>query len=131
MDRDVTTGQTLLTIVDPSRLVARLFVPLSEMERVRDGDPVSLQIPFQFSEIHGRLGTMESSAVPLPPGLMAGQQYKGLELPTFYTTRMPLNEMGAHIEPGMSGEAKIFGRRRSLAARIVTAAGNLLHAHFW
>jgi putative peptide zinc metalloprotease protein len=131
MDRDVTTGQTLLTIVDPSRLVARLFVPLSEMERVRNGDPVSLQIPFQFAEIHGRLGTLESSVVPLPPGLMAGQQYKGLELPTFYTTRMPLNEMGAHLEPGMSGEAKIFGRRRSLAVRIVTAAGNLLHAHFW
>ena len=131
MDRDVTTGQTLLTIVDPSRLVARLFVPLSEMERVRVGDPVSLQIPSQFSEVHGRLGIMESSAVPLPPGLMAGQQYKGLELPTFYTTRMPLSEMGAHIEPGVSGEAKIFGRRRSLAVRIVTAAGNLLHAHFW
>jgi putative peptide zinc metalloprotease protein len=131
LNRDVATGQALLTIVDPSRLVARLFVPLSEMERARVGDPVSLQIPFEFSEVHGRLGTMESSAVPLPPGLLAGQQYKGLELPTFYTTRMPLNEMGAHIEPGMSGEAKIFGRRRSLAARIVTAAGNLLHAHFW
>jgi putative peptide zinc metalloprotease protein len=131
MNRDVTTGQPLLTIVDPSRLVARLFVPLSEMERVQTGDPVSLQIPSQFSEIHGRLGTMESSAVPLPPGLMAGQQYKGLELPTFYTTRMPLNEMGTHLEPGVSGEAKIFGRRRSLAARIATAAGNLLRAHFW
>jgi hypothetical protein len=62
---------------------------------------------------------------------MAGQQYKGLELPTFYTTRMPLNEMGTHLEPGVSGEAKIFGRRRSLATRIATAAGNLLRAHFW
>ncbi len=94
LNRDVTTGETLLTIVDPSQLVARLFVPVSEMDRIRVGDPVSLQLPSQFSEIHGRLGTMEGSALPLPPGLLAGQEYKGIALPTFYTTRMPLGEAG-------------------------------------
>ncbi len=131
INRDVTTGETLLTIVDPSQLVARLFVPISEMDRVRVGDPVSLQLPFQFSEVHGRLGSIEGSAVQLPSGLLAEQEYKGLGLLTFYTTRMPLSESGERIRPGMSGQAKIFGRRRSLAERIITATGNVLHAHFW
>jgi hypothetical protein len=31
----------------------------------------------------------------------------------------------------MSGQAKIFDRRRSLAARIFTWLGNVLHTHFW
>jgi putative peptide zinc metalloprotease protein len=131
LNRDVTTGETLLTIVDPSQLVARLFVPVSEMDRVRVGDPVSLQLPFRFSEIHGRLGTMEGAAVPLPSGLLGEQEYKGIALPTFYPTRMPLGQVDEGIRPGMSGQAKIFGRRRSLAERMVTETANLLHAHFW
>ena len=118
VNRDVTTGETLLTIVDPSQLVARLFVPVSEMDYIRAGDPVSLQLPSEFTEIHGRLGTMEGSALPLPPGLLAEQHYKGIALPAFYTTRMPLGVMGSGIRPGMSGKAKIFGRRRSLADRL-------------
>jgi multidrug efflux pump subunit AcrA (membrane-fusion protein) len=130
LNRDITTGERLLTIVDPSRLVARLYVPVSEMDYVRVGDPVSLQLASQFTEIHGKLGTMEGSSLPLPPGLLAGAEYKGITLPTFYTTRMPLADMG-EIRPGMSGQAKIFGRRRSLAERIATIFGNVLRTHFW
>jgi putative peptide zinc metalloprotease protein len=131
LNRDVTTGATLLTIVDPSQLVARLYVPVSEMDYVRVGDPVSLQLSSQFSEIHGHLGTMEGSALPLPPGVVANQDYKGIVLPTFYTTRMALGEAGNGIRPGMSGQAKIFGRRRSLGDRVATIFGNVLRTHFW
>jgi putative peptide zinc metalloprotease protein len=131
LNRDVTTGETLLTIVDPSQLVARLFVPVSEMDRVRVGDRVSLQLPSQFSEIRGRLGTVEGSALRLPPGLLTDQEYKGAALPTFYTTRMPLAGPPESLRPGMSGQARIFGRRRSLAGRIMTIFGNLLRTHFW
>jgi hypothetical protein len=35
------------------------------------------------------------------------------------------------MQLGMSGRAKIFGRRRSLASRIMTSLSNLLRAHFW
>jgi putative peptide zinc metalloprotease protein len=131
LNRDVTTGETLLTIVDPSQLVARLFVPVSAMDRIRPGDPVSLQLPAQFSEIHGRLGMMEGSVMPLPPVLMPVQEYKGIALPTFYTTRIALAGVGNQIRPGLSGEAKIFGRRRSLAGRLVTIFANVLRTHFW
>jgi putative peptide zinc metalloprotease protein len=131
LNRDVTTGETLLTIVDPTQLVARLFVPVSEMDYIRVGDPVSLQLPSQFAKIHGRLGTMEGSTMPLPPGILAQQQYKGIELPAFYTSRMPLGTEVGQIRPGTSGEAKIFGRRHSLAYRLATSFTNVLRTHFW
>jgi putative peptide zinc metalloprotease protein len=131
LNRDVTTGETLLTIVDPSQLVARLYIPASEMNRLRVGDPVSLQLSSRFSEFHGYLGPVEGSTLPLPPGILAVQQYQGITLPTFYTSRMPLEKVGEGIQPGMSGQAKIFSKRRSLADRIVTGLGNLIHTHFW
>jgi putative peptide zinc metalloprotease protein len=129
--RDVTTGETLLTIVDPSQLVARLYIPVSEMNRLRVGDPVALQLPSQFSQINGKLGTIEGSALALPPGMIAENQYKGIALSTFYTTRMPLGLPRDGVGLGMSGEAKIFGRRRSLAGRVTTELVNLLRTHFW
>ncbi len=131
LNRDVTTGETLLTIVDPLRPVARLYVPASAMDYIRVGDPISLMLPSRFTEIHGRLGTMEGSAQPLPPGFLAGEEFKGLGLSTFYATRMPLGEVSDDIRPGMSGQAKIFGVRRSLASRIVTVLANVMHTHFW
>jgi putative peptide zinc metalloprotease protein len=131
LNRDVTTGETLLTIVDPSQLVARLYIPVSEMDRIRVGDLVSLHLPFQFSEIQARLGTIEGSTVPVPAGVLAEQEYKGITVPTFYTTRMPLGELEDGMQTGMSGRAKIFGRRRSFASRMLTSLGNLLHTHFW
>ena len=99
LNRDVTTGETLLTIVDPSQPVARLYIPVSEMDRIRVGDPVSLQLPSQFSEIHARLGTIEGSALPPPPDLLGGQEYKGSTVSSFYTTRLPLGKRGAACNP--------------------------------
>jgi hypothetical protein len=67
----------------------------------------------------------------LTPGVLAGQEYKGIALPVFYTTRMPLQVSDNVVRIGMSGHAKIFGRHRSLAARMITWLGNVLHTHFW
>jgi putative peptide zinc metalloprotease protein len=131
LNRDVTTGATLLTIVDPSQLVARLYIPVSAMDRIRVGDPVSLQLPSQFREVHGRLGTIEGSGIGLPTGVLANLEYRGIAIPVFYTARIPLPQWGNGVRPGMSGQAKIFGRRRSLADRMVTVFGNVLHTHFW
>jgi putative peptide zinc metalloprotease protein len=131
LHRDVTRGETLLRVVDPAKLVARLYVPVSAMDRIRLGDEVSIQIPSQFHKIYGRLGILEDSALPLPPGLLPDLEYKGMVLPTFYTTRLALGGMGDGIQPGMCGEAKIFGKRRSLAQRILTILGNVMRTHFW
>jgi multidrug efflux pump subunit AcrA (membrane-fusion protein) len=131
LNRDVNTGEALLTIIDPSQLVARLYVPVSEMDRIRVGDPVSLQLPSDFSEIRSRLGILEGSEKPLPAGLLASQQFKGIAVPTFYTTRIPLNQSRPDLQPGITGQAKIFGQRRSLAERMAHSFTNVLHTHFW
>jgi putative peptide zinc metalloprotease protein len=131
VNRDVTTGQAVLTVIDPTRLVARLYIPASEMARIRSGDRVSLELSSRFTPLHGKLGSMEGSAVQLPVGLLPEQQYRGTALPVFFTTRMPLGATDDTIRTGMSGEAKIFGRRRSIALRVTTAVGNVLRTHFW
>jgi hypothetical protein len=52
--------------------------------------------------------------------------------PSFYCFPHPsLERSGWEIQAAMSGQAKLFDRRRSFADRIVTVFGNVLHTHFW
>jgi hypothetical protein len=69
--------------------------------------------------------------VALPPGLVASQDYKGMKLPVFYSTRIELPPLAGNPLFGVAGEAKIFGARRSVAARFLAVVFNLVRAHVW
>jgi hypothetical protein len=69
--------------------------------------------------------------VSLPPGLIARQDYKGIELPVFYSARMQMPASDDDLPIGISGHARIFGKRRSLAERAGTVLLNLVKAHVW
>jgi hypothetical protein len=76
------------------------------------------------------LPPLEGEAVNLPVGLVAHQDYKGIELPTFYSTRMQLPPAD-NLPLGTAGTARIFGERHSIFGRIVTVTLNLVRAHVW
>ncbi len=76
------------------------------------------------------LAPLEGEAVNLPPGLVARQDYKGIELPAFYSTRMQL-PASDNLPFGTTGTARIFGVRRSLFGRLVAITLNLVRAHVW
>lgn len=81
--------------------------------------------------IRMKLPPMEGEAIELPPGLITKQAYKGVVLPTFYSARMTLPVSAGDLPLGLSGQARIFGERRSVAERLVTNVMNLVRAHIW
>lgn len=127
---DVATGEALLALSDASQLIARLFIPASELKHVRAGDEVSLQLPSQFRVVHARLDAVDGEAVELPAGIVQSQKFKGMELPVFYAARVPVAG-GAALRAGISGRAIVFGPRRSVAGRIAAGAEDFLRSHFW
>jgi hypothetical protein len=78
-----------------------------------------------------KLAPIEGNAVNLPAGLRGRQEYRGIQLPTYYCARMPLPAIDNDLPLGISGTAKIFGARRSLFERIVSIFLNLVRAHIW
>jgi hypothetical protein len=101
------------------------------MAHVSMGDSVSLRIASRFLSVYSRLGAVDSTAVPLPSGILPDQDFKGMGLPVFYTSRIALDQPEYALRAGMSGKAKIFGGRRSVASRIVTFLMNVFRTHFW
>lgn len=131
LHRAIGTGGPLLTLGASGPLVARLYVPAISLEHVQRNAEVSLLPPGSFKPIHLILPALEGDAVKLPDGLVATQDYKGITLPTFYYARLPLPPSAASLPFGLSGEARIFGPRRSLFQRTVLVVTNLVHEHLW
>jgi len=131
LGREVASGQPLLELADAGPSVVRIYIPVSGLERIHPGAEVGLALPDRFSIVRMPLGPLGSDAVSLPPGLVASQDYKGIKLPIFYCARMALPTSAGDPKFGTSGQAQIFGQRRSLAARFLAILLNLAKAHLW
>jgi putative peptide zinc metalloprotease protein len=130
LSQDVASGQSLLRVAEAGPASVRIFVPVSALDRIPAGAEVAIIPPGRFYPIRMTLPPLDGETVNLPPGLVARQDYKGLELPAFYSTRMQL-PASENILLGTAGPARIFGARRSLFRRFVTITLNLVRAHVW
>jgi hypothetical protein len=133
--QQVGSGQALLTIAgnDPGQASERLrlYIPAGEMNRIQPGDEVSISLPGAFSILRLRLASIDGESSTLPEGIVVHQDYKGIVLPTFYSARLELEQGSPHLALGTVGSAKVFGARRSLAARAALIVMDLVHAHVW
>ncbi len=131
VDQNVGSGQELLNLADDGPQIARIFVPANALDRIPQAAEVALALPDRFSIVRLPLSRLGGEPVALPPGLVASQDYKGMKLPVFYSTRIELPPLDGNPLFGVAGEAKIFGARRSVAERFLTVAVNLVKAHVW
>jgi putative peptide zinc metalloprotease protein len=131
VDQDVASGQSLLDLADSGPRTVRVFIPSTSLDRIPPGAEVALALPGQFSILRLTLAPPGSDPIELPPGLIASQKYQGIKLAVFYCSRMTLPPATGNPTFGLSGEAKIFGQRRSLAERILTSAFEVAKVHLW
>jgi len=131
LDQEVGTGQALLELADNGPRIVRVFIPVSTLDRIPANAEVALALPGRFSFVRMTLAAPAADAQSLPPGLVEKQDYKGIKLPVFYCSRMTLPASAGNPLLGESGEAKIFGERRSIVGRLVIDAFNLVKAHLW
>ena len=129
--RNVGQGDELLKVAKVNPPAIRIFVPGPELNRVHPGDLVAIDTQAAFHPVRLRLAPMDGEAFALPEGILHSQQYKGIELPTFYASRIQLDSSVADLRPGMVGRAKIFDRRRSIMERMFVSVHNLIRSHVW
>jgi putative peptide zinc metalloprotease protein len=131
LNQDVDAGQSLLDLANAGPPVVRVYIPVSALDRIAPGSEVALALPDRFSIVRMQLAPFGGDAEALPDGVIPRQNYKGIKLPVLYCSRMPLPASVGKVLFGDSGQAKIFGERRSLVARIYSILANLTKAHVW
>jgi putative peptide zinc metalloprotease protein len=122
------TGTQYCLIGDPGRLEAVLVIDQSDVEFIRPGQPVEIQMKQLPGTILrgavGEVAQIDLKVTPpelLPLGIIPTQaDEQGVPRPVgaVYQARVSFNAEGRQLLAGETGEAKIFAEPRSLARRL-------------
>jgi putative peptide zinc metalloprotease protein len=124
-------GVAAVEIADLSSLRARLFVPESEMREVKPGQAVSLRLDTSFRTLSGTVGEIALASSEMEPGLEAKPEYKGLTAPRYYVVTVAEPNSENKLMYGMTGTAKIYTVRRSMAGLAWQTAEDFVRRKLW
>jgi len=127
----IASGGALLSFADAGARSVRVYIPAAALDHIPGDAEVSLMLPGSFSVMRMKLAPPGGEAFELPAGLASAAKYKGTQAPIFYCALMPLPASAGSAPLGTGGQAKILGRRHSLAERSIRAAADLVHDHAW
>jgi len=107
-------GTDVAEIADVSTMRARVYVSEHDLSKFHVGSEVRLLANGFFRTVDASVAAIEPMSSEIPVGLIDLSKYKGLRPPNFYVIDVTLSNPNGALKPGMVGEAKIYGQRRSL-----------------
>jgi multidrug efflux pump subunit AcrA (membrane-fusion protein) len=123
-------GAQIAEVADLSVMRARIYIPEFGMREVRLGSLVRLQLASRPMPLTAALLSLAPASATIEPGLLPKEQLKGINPPRFYVGSVALRNTGEFRE-GMTGTAKIFVTRRSIAGFSWIFAHDLIDRKIW
>jgi len=130
LGRPLDEGDLLLEVADTSNLRADLYIPEFAMNEVRANALVRLLVKGRWEPISGSLSGILPASAQIAPGLVPNEQLQGLNPPRFFLGSAVFRNDGGLLE-GMTGTAKIFAGRRSLAGFFFKFGRELIERKVW
>jgi putative peptide zinc metalloprotease protein len=127
----VPAGTELVEIADISPMRARVFLSEHDISKFWVGSEARLLVNGMFQKWDGQVSNIEPVSSDLPAGLTETSQYKGLHPPKFYAVDLRVWSPEGKLRPGMTGLARVYGRRRSLAGFAWQEIVNFLGRRIW
>ena len=124
-------GAELAEIADLKRLRVRIYVSEHDIYKFQVGSDARVQVDGILGKRDTQVISIAALSSTSPAGLEASGQYKGIRPPNFFAVELFVpNEDGA-LKPGMSGTARVYGRRRSLAGLGYQEVANFFGRKVW
>ena len=128
--RSVDEGDLLLELADTSQMEAQVYLPEFAMHDLRVGASARLLVRGEIVPRSGVLSLISPSAIPIADGLVSKEQLQGINQPRYYKGALLLQNEGA-LMAGMTGSAKVYAGRRSLAGFGSRFARDLVERKVW
>jgi putative peptide zinc metalloprotease protein len=129
--RYVPEGTELAEVADLSRLRARIYVSEFEMYKLGEGSPARLQVDGLVGRHDARTIAVAPISSEISPGLIDLSRYKGQRAPRFYVFDLLVDNNDGSLRPGMTGMARVYGRRRTLAGLWLQQVKELIGPKMW
>jgi len=127
----VPEGTELAEIADLSAMRARIYISEYEMSRFRVGSNARIAVDGAMRKWNAVATGISMVSSEIDPGLADRGQYKGLNPPMFYVVDLHIINDDGRLRPGMSGVARLYGRRVSAAGYLWTALGDFFGRKIW
>lgn len=127
----VAAGTELASIGDLRRMRARIYVPEHEIQYVRAGGDARLHFDSLFTTRSAKVVEITPASTNVPAGLTEKEEFKGIRPPAFYAVVLELDNTDGVLQSGMSGTAKVYGRRRSLLGLATQTVADFLGRKIW
>jgi len=127
----LTEGAELFEVADVRALRARIYVSEYDMHKVQEGAPARLLIDGTARKWDSRAASVTPVALASDPSLMDQTKFKGLRPPQFYAVEIPVSDASGALRPGMTGTARVYGQRRSLAGLAMETLRVVLGRKIW
>lgn len=127
----VSPGTELAEVADLSRLRARVYVSEFDMYKFNADPPARVQVDGSLAKHNARTVGIAPISSDIAPGLIELSRYKGQRPPRFYVFDLLVENEGDSMRPGMTGTARVYGARRSLAALAARTAWEFIARKAW
>jgi putative peptide zinc metalloprotease protein len=111
----ITEGTEMAEVGNLRHLRARIYVPEHDVYKLHLGSEAHLQVEGIPKIWDARALAISPLSTEMDPGLAEQVQYKGLLPPNFYLVDLVADNPEGELKPGMTGTARIYGQRRSIA----------------
>ena len=110
----LTAGQELLEIADLRTLRARVYISEFDVSKIRQGAPAKLQVEGRIRKWDTRAEYVAARPTEKLPVGDSEEGLRGLNGPHFFLVDLLADNADGTLRPGMTGVARVYGRRRSL-----------------
>jgi putative peptide zinc metalloprotease protein len=127
----VPAGTELAEVGDLSAMRARIYVSEYDMNMFHLGSPARVRLDGMFKKRDAQMVALAPMSSEIAPGLLDLTKYKGLRPPNFYIVDLRVTNAAGTLRPGMTGTARLYGRRRSPAGLGWQAVADFFGRKVW
>jgi len=127
----IAAGTEVAEVADLSELRARIYIAESDLPKICTGTVATLHASGHLPLMGGTVVAIAPATSAMEAGVMEKEKYIGLHAPHYYFVDIAVPNIDGSLRIGMTGEAKVFVKRRSIAALLSEAVANFVARKLW
>jgi len=112
---------------------ARIYISEYDLYKIRGSQTAKLQLDGVLRRREGQVALVSAAPIEPPPWAKeeAGKEAQSIGLQQYYLVDILLKNPGDELKPGMTGIARVYGKRRSIGGMVLEVMKNFWGRKLW
>ncbi|HWY09303.1 MAG TPA: efflux RND transporter periplasmic adaptor subunit [Candidatus Acidoferrales bacterium] len=124
-------GNQFLEVADLSTLRVRIYISEYDLSKIKSEAPAEMQVDGFLKKWSASVKSVAAYSSEMDPRLLGDVKLEGMNPPHFYLVDIALLDPQEEVRPGMTGLARVYGRRRSFLGKGLESFQNFWARKLW